>query len=1752
MQQRGWEAYAGKLGVDVMQKTQKFLDWICSQVEGEYVLDADCGQAAILMLLAREGKTVVGLCSRTAALTQASSFIGEEPAQVQRNITLQTGSLQSAHTLIDRTFDTVLLPQSVVQEVHPEDQVEIAFRKLKLGGRLISLWPFGALAPCGTGYYLREPMKLLARHFETLEVRLFGDVLVIVANARPKVLERLPAPDAWPDSLIQEAESTVTQLQQTSKGQLQTAQSQAQELRQELEEANAQLAELIRLQAEHETQATTLKAQLDSIQHAERNAASTAQEDVRQLKAALKESQETAVTAQQAAAQAQAQARILELEKVQEIAVLRYEKLQRETAVLEAKRDAEVKVAQTRTELAEATSALATVRLELDNARQALQKAEATAIGREDAHSKQIDELQVLLIVKQKEIDEAKLRIETLNGVVAQRESAILQLDEEIAALRAAHELLTTEKQQANIHLKALETQVSQSEAIRRSMADRQVKLEAEIAAATTGSKAWAADRATLELSAKSLNNQLLQARAVQRDTQAAHAQAVQLLQKQLTEAQERISTTSTQLKEAQTKGREFITQFRGAQAQEKEAVERIRHLERRIRNLEHQKAQALLQVEQTRKTLSFQLGYALLHAFKSWSSFFGLPGELIRIHKDGKERRKRKRMKHFASSGTPTPIKPALRAEPKVAPQVSVVPPTLVPASFSQQQKLKVAGIMDEFTVHSYAPECELLQLRPDNWLAQVEEFKPDLVFVESAWKGVDDSWKGIISNCADEIVGLLALCREKAIPSIFWNKEDPVHFSTFIPVASLVDHVFTTDVDCLPKYKAALGHDRVSLLPFAAQPKTHNPIEKFDRKDAFNFAGSYYLRYPERQRDFAALIDTVSSLKPVEIYDRNYDKPHPHYEFPEKYSSMILGSLPFSEIDRAYKGYRYGVNMNTIKQSQTMYARRVFELLASNTVVVSNFSRGVRVMFGDLVVCSDDAGQIRTQLEPICADELTYRKFRLQGLRKVMSQHTYRQRLQYIKAKISGQVIEEQLRSVAIVAYAEDANQRDRIVESYLRQQHATKALYLVLPPNITIGSDRADIHVVHSGNELLSAIQNTITRFDLIGGMTSQDYYGAHYLTDLALACEYSDAPAYTKAAHYIYQPDGSLNIQDDGSQYRPSSAAVIARSLFKVANISAEQLNEICTMTSAPIAIEALAIDEFNYCEMPAATILPSEAQLQCSDLAVQDTGASFYTDLIPIADRIKNTPTAGRSTTDALPKLSAEDLHAVLPVPASKQLRISLKDGALNIRSTMAPDKYAYLYATKIFSREELNLVLNSHFEVVTSESQEIKSVFEFQDQNGKKIAHQMNQLGGAHTLAIPPNCVKIRLGFRIQGSGSANIKALVLGSHGEPPANLVSRSPYLILTKQYPSYDDLYRYGFLHSRVRSYRDAGLNVDVFRLTNLQETPYREYEDIDVASGDLELLDQTLTSGQYKKVLVHLLDERMWSVLEKHLDRVKVDIWVHGAEIQVWQRREFEFERMSKDEIVRQKKLSDKRVKFWKRVLAQPHPHPNVHLIFVSQYFADEVANDLHVQLPKASYSIIHNYIDPEIFNYQKKNPEHRKKLLSIRPYASKKYANDLTVSCILELSKRPFFKNLEFNLYGDGDLFEQTVSPVRHFANVKCHQRFLSQKEISAVHKSHGVFLTPTRMDAQGVSRDEAMSSGLVPITNAVAAIPEFVDHDSGYTVPAEDFVAMADAIEELFSDPDLFLKKSHSASYRAQSQCGYGATIAREMELIAK
>jgi len=1151
---------------------------------------------------------------------------------------------------------------------------------------------------------------------------------------------------------------------------------------------------------------------------------------------------------------------------------------------------------------------------------------------------------------------------------------------------------------------------------------------------------------------------------------------------------------------------------------------------------------------ERITASASHRVGKALVSALRSPSRALRLPVDLWSIYRDARSRR---------TAGRTRAKGPAVRpaGPPAADPSLNLVPAAsrqpVVPTLPADLKRLKVAAVMDEFTFHSFAPECRLLSLRPQTWEAELTDFAPDLVFIESAWRGADDLWTQKVSNPSAEIMGVIAWCVRQGVPSVFWNKEDPVHFGSFQHIAKAVDYVFTTDVDCIARYKRDVGHDRVYLLPFAAQPAVHNPIERFERRDAFCFAGSYYLKYPERQRDFKSLMDVVSQLRPVDIYDRNFHKPHPHYEFPPEYEKYILGSLPFDQIDTAYKGYRFGINMNTIKQSQTMFARRVFELLACNTIVVSNFSRGVRLLFGDLVVCSDAPVELERRLTALCADEARLRKFRLAGVRKIMTEHTYAHRLAYLASKVSGSVAPPAPTDVTVVACAADADEAVRLLTMFRAQRHVARRLILVTRE--AIDAPGAQVEVVDPDST--QRLRDVVASAAWVAPWSAADYYGPNYLTDLALATRYGTAEAFGKGAFHAGS-SGAIELLHDGVQYRSmprlDARAAMARGTWLAQRMPAEAAELAGLVLEEG---EFLAIDEFNYCR-DASRLDEADLSSAVDDEPGWAQGLSLDADLLPLAEGLQaNTSNAaGDGDARALPGRSADELAALLPRIQPAGVSVRLASGMLEVSSKLAADVHRYVYLSDTFSRADLNLEVNSRFQLILEDELasgvDLRVVFEFLDDDKRKISHAMSRAGAAQSMAIPARCRFVRFGLRVQGPCTVRIRRLVLADVRERPSAVVPTARHLVVTKQYPAYDDLYRYGFVHSRVRGYRRAGLVVDIFRLQADEPCAFREFEDIDVVRGDRDLLDLALRSGRYEHVLVHLLDAQMWEALARHVDRAKVTVWVHGAEIQTWQRRAFEFDGLDETEVARRKALSDQRAAFWRRLLGDPHP--NLSLVFVSQYVADEAQRDLGIDLSRVPYQVIHNFVDGDLFAYHAKDAAQRARILSIRPFASRVYANDLTVRAILLLSERPCFASLSFHIVGDGELFDETTRPLASLPNVTLHKGFLTQREIAALHREHGVFLCPTRMDTQGVSRDEAMASGLVPITMRVAAVPEFVDDACGILVDAEDAGQLADAIEALQTDPQRFLQLSQAAAARVRRDSGSDQTVARELDWLRR
>lgn len=274
----------------------------------------------------------------------------------------------------------------------------------------------------------------------------------------------------------------------------------------------------------------------------------------------------------------------------------------------------------------------------------------------------------------------------------------------------------------------------------------------------------------------------------------------------------------------------------------------------------------------------------------------------------------------------------------------------------------LQVGIVADEFTRTTIGAQVRLEPLGRKTWRQQLEATHLDLVILESAWANHDDWHRGVGFYSPEENAhyrALISECRRRGIPTVFWNKEDPVHFNRFVRSAVQCDHIFTTDGATIPAYlQRTVGTGRkvtVSSMPFYAAPTLHNPLPgRHADVHGVCYAGTYYgSRYPERSEVLASLLRTAQPFG-LKIYDRQQAVPDSPYHFPEEFSGEIEGALPYDEVLDAYKAQVANLNVNSVVDSPTMFSRRVVEIAASGGVVLSGPGRGIVETFGSAIACS------------------------------------------------------------------------------------------------------------------------------------------------------------------------------------------------------------------------------------------------------------------------------------------------------------------------------------------------------------------------------------------------------------------------------------------------------------------------------------------------------------------------------------------------------------------------------------------------------------------------------------------------------------------------------------------------------------------------------------------------------------------------------------------------------------------------------
>ncbi len=256
----------------------------------------------------------------------------------------------------------------------------------------------------------------------------------------------------------------------------------------------------------------------------------------------------------------------------------------------------------------------------------------------------------------------------------------------------------------------------------------------------------------------------------------------------------------------------------------------------------------------------------------------------------------------------------------------------------------MRIGLIADNFTriCLQLEPGIEPVNLTPLNWRYKITLQRPDVVIVESAWLGVKGSWKKKIASYGDNSVNkhlaeLLKYCRHKKIPSVFWNKEDPVNYQRFQHNLSLFDVCLSTEQSMLARYKKEfLNLNVVELMPFFFQPKLHNPqvqeqVAGLEQKIVF-CGGLYKTEFPDRAKRLSLAIEALGEERVV-IFDR----------FKTGASSWQgNGALEVHEpfaYEQSKKFYQSGLahlNVNSVDGLKTMFSRRMLELLACGAHVI------------------------------------------------------------------------------------------------------------------------------------------------------------------------------------------------------------------------------------------------------------------------------------------------------------------------------------------------------------------------------------------------------------------------------------------------------------------------------------------------------------------------------------------------------------------------------------------------------------------------------------------------------------------------------------------------------------------------------------------------------------------------------------------------------------------------------------------------
>lgn len=159
------ELYRGEIFTDESaQIARDRIHWMCSQVDGDRVLDVGCSQGITAILLAREGCSVTAIDTHPESMAFAREELSRETPLVQGRLRLIETDLASLAE--EPSFDTIVMGEVLEHQALPERFLRAGVARLRPGGRLVITTPF-ALHP-----HPDHKISVFPSHIESLAARL--------------------------------------------------------------------------------------------------------------------------------------------------------------------------------------------------------------------------------------------------------------------------------------------------------------------------------------------------------------------------------------------------------------------------------------------------------------------------------------------------------------------------------------------------------------------------------------------------------------------------------------------------------------------------------------------------------------------------------------------------------------------------------------------------------------------------------------------------------------------------------------------------------------------------------------------------------------------------------------------------------------------------------------------------------------------------------------------------------------------------------------------------------------------------------------------------------------------------------------------------------------------------------------------------------------------------------------------------------------------------------------------------------------------------------------------------------------------------------------------------------------------------------------------------------------------------------------------------------------------------------------------